>query len=272
MLYDAREYARLRNSVLALSLLAWLLLLGPVPGWLAPDAASAPAVPSVSYCGAPLPMHLGPAGANATAALPGPVTALASGWVLMLLAMMSPMLVPPIYHIRISSFTRRRARATALFVAGYGGVWLAAGVVLLALELAAQRLMPHSSYLPAVFMGLVAVGWQASPFKQRCLNQCHRHPPLAAFGAAADWDALRMGLTHGRWCTGSCWAAMLFAMLLPHAHLVGMAAVSALMFCERLDPPRKATWQWRGFGTAFRYLSLRLRGPRRSPGPLLART
>jgi hypothetical protein len=39
---------------------------------------------------------------------------LARGWALMLATMMAPMLVPPIYHIRISSFARRRPRSIAL--------------------------------------------------------------------------------------------------------------------------------------------------------------
>jgi hypothetical protein len=59
-------------------------------------------------------------------------------------------------------------------------------------------------------------------------------------------------------------------MLLPQGHFVGMLAVTALMFCERLDPPKTPSWRWRGFGTASRYLSLRLRGPLCSPPPWAA--
>jgi len=54
---------------------------------------------------------------------------------------------------------------------------------------------------------------------------------------------------------------MLFSTLLPEGHFLAMVAVSALMFCERLDPPKTPSWQWRGFGTALRYLHLRVRGP-----------
>jgi predicted metal-binding membrane protein len=247
MIYNAEEYARLRNVVLSISLIAWIVILaGQID----------PRVPIPSCClarsGAPLLERLLSSDLAAS---------LATGWVVMLVAMMAPMLVAPIYHIRISSFARRRARATAFFIAGYAVVWMTAGVVMLAAELAAITLA-RQSYLPAIFVGLVALVWQTSPFKQRCLNRCHGHPPLSAYGAAADRDALRMGLEHGGWCTGSCWATMLFPMLLPEGHFIAMAAVSVLMFCERLDPPSAPAWVWRGFGTASRYLSLRLLGPR----------
>lgn len=193
-----------------------------------------------------------------------PPVPLATDWGLMLIAMMAPTLVPAFYHIRISSFAARQARSTLFFAAGYGAVWMAAGCVMLAIALGATWWAPQS-YLPATVAGAVALVWQASPLKQRCLNRTHSHRPLAAFGVAADWDVFRMGGEHGLWCTGSCWAAMLFPILLPEGHFVAMVAVSILMFCERLDPPKTPSWRWRGFGTAFRYLSLRLRGPRSGP-------
>ena len=250
MIYNAEDWARLRNAVFAVSLIAWVVIL------LEPRASACCAVNA--------------AGVSWTVLLAAhPPASLAGNWVLMLIAMMAPMLVAPIYHIRISSFARRRARSTMLFVAGYGAVWMVAGIVIVVVELIAAWRMP-GSYLPATIVGLTAVVWQASPFKQRCLNRCHSHRPLAAFGFAADLDVFRFGLEQGLWCTASCWAAMLFPMLLPEAHFTAMAAVAILMFCERLDPPREPRWRWRGFGTAARSLSLRLRGPQRDPAPLTA--
>jgi predicted metal-binding membrane protein len=174
--------------------------------------------------------------------------------------MMAPMLVAPLYHIRICAFARRRMRSITLFVTGYGTIWMIAGIAIGIVGLAATWFMPQS-YLPAMIVGLIALIWQASPFKQRCLNRCHSHRPLVAFGIAADLDVLRLGLEQGLWCTGSCWVAMLFPMLLPQGHLMAMAAVALLMFCERLDPPRTPAWRWRGFGTALRCVSPRSAGP-----------
>lgn len=239
MIYNSRDYARLRNGVLFISAVAWGLLLSQ------PQAAC--------HCNA---LSSGLSWETLRAAFSP--SSLAMGWVLMLVAMMAPTLVPAIYHVRTSTFRHRRGRSTALFLAGFGAIWMVAGADLLVAELAVAALAP-GSYWPAIVTGLAALVWQMSPDKQRCLNRCHNHRPLAAFGVAADWDVFRLGFAHGFWCVGSCWAAMLLPMMLPTGHLAAMAAVSVLMFCERLDPPRPPAWRWRGFDTAVRYGRLWLR-------------
>jgi predicted metal-binding membrane protein len=245
MIYDVKDCARLRNGVLLASATAWVVLL---------------ARPEESC-------H-GPA-SSFGASLRGSVEALesrASGWLVMLVAMMAPMTLGALYQVRLRSFVRRRWRASTLVVAGYGMVWMAAGVALTAIELAVLGLAPASP-VPAIVVATVACIWQASPLKQRALNRCHAHRAARAFGLAADWDALRIGLEHGVWCVGSCWAVMLLPLLLPRWHLAAMAAVTLLMFCERLDRPEPPVWRLRGFHTAFRLVRMRLFGPRSSPPP-----
>ena len=180
-----------------------------------------------------------------------PPASIAAGWALMLVAMMSPVVIPPIRHIRLRSFAHRRGRSILLFVAGYSAVWMAVGAVLLAIAAAVRWFAPQS-YLPAAGAALVAVVWQFSPVKQSCLNRCHAHTELAAFGAAADFDALRFGTRHGVWCAGSCWGLMLFPILLPQGHVAAMAAVTVLIFSERLEQPMPPSWRWRGPGKAIR--------------------
>ena len=48
-----------------------------------------------------------------------PPASLALGWALMLAAMMAPVLIAPVRHVRDRSFARRRTRSIGLFVAGY---------------------------------------------------------------------------------------------------------------------------------------------------------
>lgn len=257
--YDARELARVRNCVLLLSAITWMVLLVE-PGSMR-MFAHCPATKSGAM---PLPALL-----QMLLAM-NPPASLAAGWALMLVAMMSPVLIQPVCHIRRRSFTHRRARAIALFVAGYAAIWMALGGVLLGMDLAVRLLAPQS-YLPAAGVVLIALVWQFSPIKQRCLNRCHAHTELAAFGAAADFDALRFGVTHGIWCAGSCWALMLFPMLLPLGHVAAMAAVAVLIFGERLEPPRPPGWRWRGLGKAIRIVvvqaRIRLHARRSGPAP-----
>ena len=173
-----------------------------------------------------------------------PIPSLAAGWALMLVAMMSPTLIAPIHHIRERSFKRRRARSGTLFVVGYAAIWVAAGGVLIAVTLLLNLLAPQS-YLPAVGVGMIALVWQCSPIKQRCLNRGHHHRELAAFGTAADLDALRFGMTHGVWCVGSCWALMLLPMVLLQGHVAAMAVVTFVVISERLEQPRPLCWRLR---------------------------
>lgn len=180
-----------------------------------------------------------------------PLSSLAAGWALMLVAMMSPTLIAPIGHIFERSFKSRRARSVTLFVVGYAAIWMAAGGVLLAAMLMLNVLLPQS-YLPAVGVGIIALVWQCSPIKQRCLNRGHNHVELAAFGIGADLDALRFGITHGVWCVGSCWALMLFPMLLSQGHFAAMAVVTFLMTSERLEQPGPLCWRLRLSGKLMR--------------------
>lgn len=240
MTNDPRELARVRNPVLLFSAAAWIWLLVD-PGGLMMQA----------HCAATRSEGLPPPASLPMLLAMNPPASLAAGWGLMLVAMMSPALILPIVHLRLHSFKRRRARAIALFVSGYAAIWMVVGGVLLAGVLAIRLFAPNW-YLPAAAVILLAVVWQLSPVKQSCLNRCHAHSAPAAFGVAADLDALRFGASHGVWCAGSCWAMMLAPMLLPQGHVAAMAIVAVLTFSERLEHPRPPGWRWRGLGKVSR--------------------
>jgi predicted metal-binding membrane protein len=176
----------------------------------------------------------------------------------MIAAMMSPLIIAPLRHVRDRSFARRRARSMLLFIAGYAAVWMAAGAGLQAVALAARSFLP----IPLVWLGLaatLAVVWQVSPAKQRCLNRCHRQPHLAAFGVAADRDAFDFGLLNGTSCVGVCWALMLLLLFVEQSHLVPMIAVALFVVAERLERPAPLEWRWRGAGKGLRIVAAQAR-------------
>lgn len=230
MVYDRHQIAGLRFQVLGASLAAWLVMVA-WPLW------SGEALPA-SLCGS----------GSASWLTQDWLVSAGLGWMLMIVAMMLPMSVPALAHVRRSTFAHGRWRAMALFLAGYGAIWLMAGWAMKALEMLV-RSATTSLYLPALGAGVLALVWQASPAKQCCLNRCHVHRPLAAFGWRAALDALRLGLRHGAWCVASCSPLMLLLLLLPQGHVVGMMAASVFMFAERLDPPRPPAWRLRGLKT-----------------------
>jgi predicted metal-binding membrane protein len=168
---------------------------------------------------------------------------LALAWLLMLLAMMPPLLAQPMRHLWRRSLRRRRARAIAGFVAAYLTVWLLVGFGLMAVA-ALLRALAGATAVPAAVLAIAtALLWQATPAKQDCLNRCHRLPPLATFGLAADVDCLRFGFVAALWCVGTCWALMLVPLAADGAHVALMGGVAALTLAERLTPPRPARWR-----------------------------
>ena len=175
---------------------------------------------------------------------------LASGSALMIAAMMLPLVIAPLRHVRDRSFARQRARATILFTAGYVVVWMIVAIVLQLIAVAARWAVPTPLLCFALAV-ITAILWQVSPTKQWCLNRCHRRPHLAAFGAAADRDAFDFGLTNGASCAGSCWALMLLTLLI-QGQMLGMIAVTLFIFAEQLEGPAQLKWRWRGPSKALR--------------------
>lgn len=172
-------------------------------------------------------------------------------WAVMMIAMMAPLLIVPMRHICDRSLARRRVRAILLFGASYAGVWTTAGLILTMMAQQFRRSAPDSRlFIPC---GIVlALLWQSSPAKQRCLNRVHVHPDLTAFGWTANATAVRFGLLHGFWCCGSCWTLMLLPLLVSRGHVVAMAVVTLWLWAEQLESPMPSRWCWRAPRKAVR--------------------
>jgi predicted metal-binding membrane protein len=238
---------------------AWLVVLGStcLTAWsvLALDGNE---VAQPTFCAAGMPWAAPLSVSFDVSLLFGSPARVASGWALMITAMMFPLLLAPLRHVRDRSFARRRTRAMGLFVAGYAAVWMAAGVGLQAMALAVRSAAP----LPFACLSLaaaIALAWQVSPAKQWCVNRCHRRPHLAAFGAAADRDAFDFGMTHGASCAGACWALMLLTLLVGNGHVPWMIAITLFVFAERLENPASLAWRWRGPGKVLRVATAQAR-------------
>lgn len=256
MIAGREDLARVRNPVLLVTLVAWVWLLAD-PGGSMTSAHPTSAHPMGGHGGASHSMSLSSLS----------IAGLAVGWASMLAAMMAPALIPPILHLRLRALARRRWRTIGLFVAGYFAVWMALGGIFIGFVRGLGEMAP-APWVPALVVVAVALVWQASPLKQRCLNRCHSHRPVAVWGSAADLDALRVGVAHGMWCASSCWALMLVPMVLHTAHLAAMAVVTLIIVGERLEHPQPPRWAWRGTSVwrrlAIHHWRVRWLSPRRS--------
>lgn len=229
---------------LALCLLAWVLLALPGGGetWAAIS------------CG---PLHDAGASAEASAALRFVSFGWAAGvagWTIMVGAMMLPLVIAPVRRTAFASLWRRRHRAVAGFLLGYGGFWIAAGCLGLAL-LAGLGLGASARDAAAALAFALAGLWELTPLKRRALSGCHRRIPLRPTGWRADLDCLRYGAMQGCNCFASCWAIMLASMLAAH-HLAIMASIALISAAERYRPRRTqgieaAAWMCLALGYAL---------------------
>jgi predicted metal-binding membrane protein len=143
-------------------------------------------------------------------------------WLVMVLAMMVPLVLPSLRHVALSSMWRRRHRTMLTFLAGYLLVWAVAGLVVLE---AAHALGP--------IVAASAVVWYFNERRRRALVRCRRTMPIALRGWRADRDAARYGATIGTTCVLTCWALMAALVVLPY-HLVLMPLAFVLLFAERV--------------------------------------
>ncbi|MDR7300652.1 DUF2182 domain-containing protein [Haloactinomyces albus] len=164
-------------------------------------------------------------------------------WVVMMAAMMLPGLAP--FAVGISRLLGERTgpgTMSALTV-GYLLVWgvvgvfgylLVRGFEVLAADGSATAVRAGSGVL------LMAGAYQFTPFKRWCLVRCRS--PLALVIRYADLirgsrrGALRVGISHGGYCLGCCWALMVVLLAAGAMSLVWMAVTAAVIAVEKVVP------------------------------------
>jgi predicted metal-binding membrane protein len=170
-------------------------------------------------------------------------------WVVMMAAMMFPSIAPMVLmHARIQEGRRDRGQrvgvgATAVFVCGYLIAWTAAGLVGYGIYRLGKAISGDAfswdnagPYLAgAIILG--AAVYQLTPLKDVCLRHC-RSPLmfLMKYWRPGRRGALRMGVIHGGWCVGCCWALMAALFALGVMSLGWMAFIAGLIALEKLLP------------------------------------
>ena len=87
-------------------------------------------------------------------------------------------------------------------------------------------------------LALIGAGvYQLTPFKEACLGKC-RNPLqfLMTRWRPGPGGAFRMGLEHGAWCVGCCWALMLLLFVAGVMNLAWVALIAAFVFVEKVFP------------------------------------
>jgi len=168
------------------------------------------------------------------------------GWVLMTTAMMLPTTLPLLEAFRRLTRQRRdHGLLMALLIAGYLGAWGLFGIAAHGLDWVVHQVAKRSAWL--LFNGWVlgavvfciAGLFQFSSLKYRCLDKCRA--PLSFVmrhwnGQGPRCHALLLGLDHGVYCVGCCWAMMLLMFVLGTGSVGWMLLLGGVMAAEKNLP------------------------------------
>jgi predicted metal-binding membrane protein len=170
-------------------------------------------------------------------------------WMVMMTAMMLPSAVPllSMYIAVVRRTDERAVSRTYLLAAGYLAIW----AVFSAAATLAQRVLTDRSVVSpmmniadvriAAVLLLVVAAYQFTPVKRDCLDAC-RSPFLlfTRYWRVGAGGAFRLGVRHGLYCLGCCWALMLllFAGGVMNPYVIG--GLTLFVFIERATPIGRA--------------------------------
>ena len=170
-------------------------------------------------------------------------------WAVMMVAMMVPSAAPMVLMFATVNRQRRARTApyvpTAVFALGYVVVWavfsLAATLTQWGLNEAAllSSMMRSTTTVLGGLLLVVAGVFQWTPLKEACLVHCRS--PLGFI--MTHWregrrGAFLMGLHHGTYCVGCCWALMLLLFVNGVMNLLWVGAIAAFVLVEKVVPTK----------------------------------
>ena len=164
-------------------------------------------------------------------------------WIVMMVAMMLPSLVPLLWRYRQAVGSTGETRVgwlTALVGMGYFSVWTVLGVAVfplgVALSTIAMQQPALASTVPTAVGALVMLaGWlQLTAWKARRVACCRETPGRGRTLPADAGSAWRHGLRLGLHCGQCCASLMAIPLVIGVMDLRVMAAVGAAITAERL--------------------------------------
>ena len=168
-------------------------------------------------------------------------------WTIMMVAMMLPAAAPMILIFAAAQARRDRhvAVPTWIFVTGYILVWAAAGLGAYVLDQAFTELLRSHASIDRIAWAPLALGitlilaglYQFTPLKHVCLRQC-RSPWgfVAQYWREGRTGAVNMGVRHGLYCLGCCWALFAVLTAVGMMSIAWMLSLTLVVFAEKVFP------------------------------------
>jgi predicted metal-binding membrane protein len=182
-------------------------------------------------------------------------------WVIMMMGMMTPSAAPMILIYgrvaRQSALDGRPLSSTGSFAGGYLLSWTGFSLV----AAAAQGLLERAAWLTPMMSAasnriggvvLIAAGiYQGTPLKDACLKQCQS--PFAFIQTHGGFKtgplaSLRLGVQHGFYCIGCCWALMALLFAGGVMNIAWIAAIAIFVLIEKILPAGRIAARVAGAG------------------------
>lgn len=172
-----------------------------------------------------------------------PATLYVGGWVLMTFAMMLPTILPLLaIFARMTSGRPDRGLLLTLLITGYLFIWTAFGLIAHIADMGLHRIVANTPILSlngwiiGVVLLMIAGLFQFSRLKYRCLDKCRT--PFSFInehwhGHREQRQSFLLGIHHGLFCVGCCWAMMLMMFLVGTGSIGWMLAIGAVMATEK---------------------------------------
>lgn len=169
-------------------------------------------------------------------------------WAVMMVGMMIPSAAPMIM-VFTQTYRKRISQGqpyvpTSLFVMGYVAIWTVFSVIATAVQwelhttsLLSPTLLKTTSPILGGVILITAGAFQWTDLKHRCLRHCRS--PLNFL--LNEWrngrlGAFIMGLRHGLFCLGCCWALMAVLFVTGVMNLLWVALIGIFVLVEKLVP------------------------------------
>jgi predicted metal-binding membrane protein len=176
---------------------------------------------------------------------PGAAASFLGMWVVMMVAMMLPSLVPMLWRYRQAvsrTGETRLGRLTALVGMGYFFVWTVFGMAAFLLGVAlttVEMQLPALARAVPIAVGvvvLIAGAHQFTAWKAHHLDCCRKAPGRDLTLPADAGTAWRQGLRYGLHCSFCCAGLIAILLVIGVMDLRAMAVVTAAITVERLAP------------------------------------
>lgn len=172
-----------------------------------------------------------------------PAALYVAGWVVMTVAMMLPTTLPLLaIFAGITAGRTDRGLLLTLVILGYLSIWSAFGLSAHAADMALHAIAASNAWLSfngwvvGVLVLTIAGLFQFSRLKYRCLDKCRT--PFSFVnehwsGRSERRQSFLLGVHHGLYCVGCCWAIMLLMFVVGTGSIGWMLGIGAVMALEK---------------------------------------